>query len=59
MRPQLDTQTEIRALDSQRSWRAVQRLQRPPARMGARSYSAAVVRELPPRRELNAPPGTW
>lgn len=59
MSPQLNTQPQIRAAHSQRPWRPVEHEHRRPARVSARTYCAAVVRELPPRRELRAGSGTW
>ena len=43
----------------QRPWRSVESAPRPPVRPAARSHCAAVVRELPPRREHRAALGTW
>jgi hypothetical protein len=43
----------------QRPWRPVEPGPRQPTRAIARTYAAAVVRELPPRRERRELVGTW
>lgn len=43
----------------QRPWGSVENAPRPPVRPSACSRCAAVVRELPPRREHRAALGTW
>ena len=59
MSPQLNTQPLARTRHPQRPWRPVEHEQRRPARASTRTYCAAVVRELPPRREYRAGLGTW
>ena len=60
MSPQ-PTYTQQRTMDHhpQRPWRPVEAAPRHPGRFVARSYAAAVVRELPPRSAQREPGGTW
>jgi hypothetical protein len=60
MSPQVDSRSQLRPPHAQRPWRPVEHEQRRPAlRVSARTYCAAVARELPPRHERRAVPGTW
>jgi hypothetical protein len=59
MSPQPIIDPRLRARHPQRPWRAVESGPRQPARVAERTYCAAVVRELPPRREYRAALGTW
>jgi hypothetical protein len=43
----------------QRPWRRVQSGPARPRRVAEHHFAAPVVRELPPRRELGSPAGTW
>jgi hypothetical protein len=59
MSPQPITEPRPLARHPQRPWRRVESEPRRPARVADRTYCAAVVRELPPRREYRAALGTW
>jgi len=59
MSPQLTTDPRPLARHPQRPWRPVESEPRRPARTASRTHCAAVVRELPPRREYRAALGTW
>ena len=59
MSPQSHTELHTRAAQAQRPWRPVMHDPRQPDHRTARTYRAAVVRELPPRRDYRAGLGTW
>jgi hypothetical protein len=59
MSPHLITDPRPLARHPQRPWRPVESEPRRPARAARRTYRAAVVRELPPRRDYRAALGTW
>jgi hypothetical protein len=60
MSPQTITaEPRLLARHPQRPWRRVESAPRRPSHAVARTYAAAVVRELEPRRERREPLGTW
>ena len=59
MSPQLITDPRPLTRHPQRPWRPVESEPRQPARAASRTHCAAVVRELPPRRDSRAALGTW
>jgi hypothetical protein len=58
MSPQINT-PQLLARHPQRPWRPVVSAPRPRTRSTARTFSAPVVRELPPRRDHRAAASTW
>jgi hypothetical protein len=55
----IPTEPRPLAAHPQRPWRRVESRPQRPAHTVARTYAAAVVRELPPRRAQREPLGTW